>query len=167
MKFLLAFVFTGLNLTPSTAQQNVNFSKWELEHASPHSINFQKRVLKEVLQIMKVDGRDWKTPPQILTSESILDESSAYAKAAASQGMPFWALEKGVNVYLIDYNVILLGSKMKLHNLAHEYVHFVQVQHYGNSREDFQFDDLEVAAILIQKKFKLKTKVSQSILNPK
>lgn len=148
------FVLLTILCFSLTAKASVDFTQTELETASPHDAAIQSRVLKDVLKIMGVKDKDVQTPPKVYASESIVDENSAFAKAAASQGMPFWALEKGINIYLIDHNVILLGSKMKLHNLAHEYAHFVQVKYFGNTREDFQFDELEFAAVEVQNNFR-------------
>jgi hypothetical protein len=146
--FLIIFCFSF------NAKASTSFTDLELKTASPHKQANQLKVLKDVLKIMGVDKKEIQTPPYVHTSESIIDEKSGLAKAAESQGMPFWALAKGINIYLIDYNVILLGSTMKLHNLAHEYAHFVQVRYYGNTREDFQFDDLELNAVEVQNHFR-------------
>ena len=159
MRFLSVIIVVLSTVTICSAKKTdrhqVDFSETELETASPHDTEMQKRVLEDVLKIMRVNKRKPQTPPLVFKSESITDEESDYAQAAVSQGIPFWALEKGINIYLIDHNVILLGSKMKLHNLAHEYAHFVQVKHFRNTREDFRMDDhLESNAVSVQNYFR-------------
>jgi len=103
---------------------------------------------------MKVDLLEVQSAPTAYISESITDENSKLALAAAAQDIPFWVLEKGFNIYLIDHNVILLGSKMKIHNLAHEYAHFVQIKYFGRTIEDFKFDFLEKNAAAVQNNFR-------------
>lgn len=133
------------------AEVSVDKALWE---KSPFDQAVQLQVLKKVCEHMGVDFDETKEIPPVLISESITEDQTLVVAAADSQGIPFWALEKGMNLYLLDLNKIVLGRKMKVHNLAHEFAHYVQYTYFNYSKDEFSGDDLEMDAIYAQNLFR-------------
>jgi len=150
----VAVITLILSLTFSAqGANNSSFTDEELLATSPFSKAAQEKTLADVVKLMNEDfNKDIKVPV-IIISETVTEDQVEIIKAAELQGMPFWAFEKGINMYLIDLNIIILGKKMKLHNLAHEYAHYVQVMYDGHTRESFN-EFLEYEAVSIQNNFR-------------
>ncbi len=145
--FILFITFSA------SAVNNSSFSDEELLNLSPFNKEVQLKVLSDVLKLMHTDLDTNIKLPKVLISEEVKEDQVEILKAAESQGMPAWAFEKGINMYLIDLNIIILGKKMKLHNLAHEYAHYVQVMYDGYTLETFD-DFLEYEAVHTQNNFR-------------
>ncbi len=158
MKSILFFLTLLLISTSvygdSGSDPSTSFLPAELQTLSPFSESVQKQVLSDVLAIMGVSIDEGIALPDIRISESVSLQETEIVEAAESQGMPGWAFEKGINMYLFDLNVIILGADMKLHNLAHEYAHYVQYQYKNIGQEEFSFDYLEFEAVEVQRHFK-------------
>jgi Zn-dependent peptidase ImmA (M78 family) len=90
----------------------------------------------------------------VRVSESVGEEETQIIEACEYQGMPGWALAKGINIYLFKLNMILLGSDMKIHNLAHEYAHYVQLKYDHMDEREFSMDYPEQEAVNIQNYFR-------------
>ncbi len=149
------FLFTSLTALAQTAPQ-FNMSDYlsveELETASPFDPAIQSRTLAAILAIKSIASKSDVAAPVIVVSELVAD--ARIIKAMESQGMPAWALAKGINIYLFDLNIIILGQNMKVHNLAHELTHFIQVRYENASFIDGSSDYLEMDAIKTQNLFK-------------
>ncbi len=158
MTSVLAIATILIFSTNVQADENTNgsvqFSVSELKDLSPFDDNVQKQVLQDVLEIMGQSLDPEMAVPEIRVSESVSLQETKIVNAAESQGMPGWAFEKGINMYLFDLNIIILGSDMKLHNLAHEYAHYVQYKYKKVGKQEFAFDYLEFEAVEVQRHFK-------------
>jgi|GEM_PF-3351877 len=140
------------------ASANMNagtsFSNSELADLSPFSKGVQEQVLKDVLAIMgKVVDPNIELP-KILVSEDVDLNDTEVIGALEAQGMPAWALAKGINMYLLSQNVIILGKTQNIHNLAHEFTHYVQVMYQGTTLDEGSFDRLEMEAVSVQGHFR-------------
>ena len=114
----------------------------------------QKHVFLKVLEKMNLTENSGIPMPKIRVSEGIFPYEADIINASESQGMPGWAFEKGINIFLIDLNTIVLGRDMKVHNLAHEYVHYVQMHYKNYERSEFAMDYVEEEAVNIQNYFR-------------
>lgn len=150
--FTAAALFLSISFS-ALAENNSSFTDEELLTLSPFEKEVQNKTLKDVVKLMNKEFNVEKEIPAILVSEDVTKDQVEIIKAAESQGMPFWAFAKGINMYLLDLNVIILGKEMKIHNLAHEYAHYVQVIYNGYTKENFE-EFLEYEAIVIQNKFR-------------
>jgi len=148
---ILAFQFSALT---SFANNDQPFTKEELEELSPFQADAQIRLFKQVLSKMNEEIDPDIILPEIRITESIKDTEIEIIENVKKQGMPLEGLAKGVNMYLFKLNLIILGKNRKLHNLAHEYVHFIQLKYRNYNPEDFGMDFVEMEAIEIQSKFK-------------
>ncbi len=143
-------------LTPLTAQgsNETSFSAEELQQLSPFDPSVQEKVLSDVIRLMDHQKDNEKEIPPVRVSESVSEEETEVIAACEHQGMPGWALAKGINIYLFKLNMILLGSEMKLHNLAHEYAHYVQLKYDQMDEREFSLDYPEQEAVYIQNYFR-------------
>ncbi len=126
----------------------------DIKELSPFDPLIQKQVLHHVLEEMVFEKNESIEVPEIRVTESVLPQEKHIFAAAESQGMPAWALAKGINMYLFDHNIILLGSDMKVHNLAHEFAHYVQMHYKKIDRREFAQDYIEMEAVDVQRNFR-------------
>lgn len=154
-------LFTVLSLcallsNPSFAQEEVqiSFTNEELKTLSPFEVDTQLRVLKDVLKFFKKEYDAGKAIPLVRVSESVQESETEIIQAVESQGMPAWGLGKGVNMFLFDLNIIVLGSDMMIHNLAHELGHYVQWAYRQYPKSEFSSDWVEMEVVDIQRHFR-------------
>ncbi len=122
---------------------------------SPFDRSVQIQVLKKVCEEMACKFDESIQLPQVIVSESVTGQQIDIVQSVEGQGIPFWALGKGMNMYLLKLNIIVLGREMKVHNLAHEYAHYIQFMYFNYSQEDFSGDDLEDEAVDVQNLFRV------------
>ncbi len=143
-----------LNKSYAEGEIEISFSNEELATLSPFDTDVQLRVLKDVVKFFKREYDPQIPLPKVRVSESVKASETDIITAVESQGMPAWGLEKGINMYLFDLNVIVLGSEMKIHNLAHELAHYLQWTYRKYPKSEFGADWVEMEAIGIQWNFK-------------
>ncbi len=146
----ILFLFISQNIW---AENSTSFTQAELKTLSPFDEAVQLRVLKDVIQIMGESYDPEIKVPEIRPSESVKESETEILEAAESQGMPGWALAKGINMYLFKIDLIVLGEEMKIHNLAHEYAHYVQLKYKEYPVEQFSMDYTEIEAVNVQRNF--------------
>ena len=154
MKHLLILLFFSITTYFAQASTVQSFTNDELHSLSPFETDNQIKTLKQVLLKMNLKFNEDFELPEIRISESVKESESEIVRATESQGMPYWALAKGVNIYLFQLNIILLGKERKIHNLAHEFVHYAQLKYKSYDTEDFGMDFVEMEAIEIQHQFR-------------
>ena len=147
----IAILFTCLQ---AQAVNKSSFTDEELETLSPFDPQVQEKVLKDVLRLMNETYDPKIESPQVRITQSVKPEETAIIEAAESQGMPAWALEKSINIFLFDLNIILVGEDRKIHNLAHEYAHFVQLAYKKYEKKEFAMDHTEMGAVEVQNFFR-------------
>ncbi len=154
----IIIIFSNFNgaWANTASPSEISFSEDELSTLSPFDPSVQENVLKDVILLMDQKWSSVEEAPQIRESESVQEDETEIMAAAESQGMPAWALAKGVNMYLFSLNKILLGKKMKIHNLAHEYAHYVQLRYKKYPQSEFSADYVEMEAVDIQNHFRPK-----------
>lgn len=142
----------GAGPTAVAYTENPFLSVEEMKTGSPFDREVQGKTLHAVLYFKNQRPNAEVPAPEVVVSEDI--ENPALIAAVEAQGMPAWALKKGVNMYLMDLNVIVLGRRMKVHNLAHEYAHYVQMKYEKYTRDDASSDMLESDAVRVQNQFR-------------
>ena len=131
---------TRISKTPERATSKEN----ELLESSPFDLEKQKEVLAAVSQAMGITLNPAKTPPHVLHAEGIPD-------ADFNKMVGFETDGKRYNVF-VPPDAIVLTAEGKPHNLAHEYVHYVQYTYKGIT--DGTTDAVEMEAIQIQNLFR-------------
>jgi len=151
VQITLTFILVLSFSTNVFSINNSSFTDLELLEASPFDSDNQAQTLENVLDLFNRNFDESIPLPQVLVSEEISLDETEIIEALESQGMPGWALERGINMYLVSLNIIVLGRDKKLHNLAHEYAHYVQVKY--QNRLEFT-DEHEFEAVRIQNNFR-------------
>ena len=154
MRLMIVIGLISLFSISAYSSINPNLEIEDLKGKSPFDPIVQKHVFLKVLEKMNLKESSNIVMPKIRVSESIFPHESNIINASESQGMPGWAFEKGINIFLIDLNTIVLGKNMKINNLAHEYAHFVQMHYKQYERRDFAMDYVEEEAIEVQNHFR-------------
>lgn len=113
-------------------------------------------IMKIVAQKMNIKLDEKIPKPKIITEkEMTLDEYNRRAyEFSKKAGYPLTKpLEARCPTYFGEENEILLLEESKLHTLAHEYVHYFQIQYRHDDPTTDPYDCLEKEAILIQREF--------------
>ena len=138
------------SLPAKPAQQNpqVPFSEKELLKASPFDPAIQKRTFYAVAKIMNIKRLD----PQLARPALVVNTSIPVDKIAEYIGFDLGSNQIHYFGYL--KNTILLSKNAKVHNLAHEMVHYFQF--YYELKGDIKnlVCDPEPWAIQIQELFR-------------
>ncbi|MFA5488307.1 MAG: hypothetical protein WC284_03725 [Candidimonas sp.] len=107
----------------------------------------QNKVLSVVATLMDLEI-DEKIPKPLVIPISTIDPGYV----SRLFGLPVDTRTQLVNIYDPSRNIIILADNAKLHNLAHEYVHYFQYM-YKNLTPEYDYQDsLEREAVKIQYK---------------
>jgi len=111
---------------------------------SPFDPETQERVLSEVAVLMRIKFDPDKVIPIVLRAEDIPNEDY-HEMYGMDTG------EKRVNVFVPPDKIVLTG-KSQVHNLAHEFAHYIQYTYRGNLKGTG--DEEEFEAVRIQDHFR-------------
>ena len=113
-------------------------------------------IMKIVAEKMRIKLDERIPKPKIVTTDDItLDEFNRrvyeFSKRA---GYPISSrLSAMCPMYFDKENEILLTLGVKLHTLAHEFVHYFQVQYRHDDATNDPYDNMEREAVYIQREF--------------
>jgi hypothetical protein len=120
-----------------------------LIRGSPFDANTQAAVFMFVAREMKVTPDTAKHPmPKVVVAEKMSNEDFASA-------IGFDSGERRMNCYDRKTNTIILLEDSRGHNLAHEFVHYIQIRY---RRDDGMHDSAEVEAVQHQHAFRKRFK---------
>ncbi len=149
MKGLTAFCIAGSMLHESArAETGARETKSGIDpEADAFDTEVQSRVLKRVAEYMYVTLDAKISPPTIMRAEDVPHE-----ELEQKTGMK---LEKGqkFNFFYPPNTIFFVSAFGKVHNLAHEMVHYIQFNYKGEEKESADMR-LEEQAIGIQDNFR-------------
>ncbi|MDP2907845.1 MAG: hypothetical protein Q8O03_07950 [Nanoarchaeota archaeon] len=114
-------------------------------------------IIKIVAEKMHIKLDEKIPKPKIITEkEMTLDEYNRRAyEFSKKAGYPLTKpLEAMCSTYFVEENEILISEDRKLHTLAHELVHYLQIKYRQDDPLNDPYDNLEREAIYIQLEFK-------------
>jgi Zn-dependent peptidase ImmA (M78 family) len=116
---------------------------------------YSKDIMKIVAEKMNIKLDERIPKPKIITQEDMnLDEfNRRYAEWCKERGFAPVYLNAMCPMYFEKENEILLIDNSTLHTLAHEFVHYFQVQYRHEDSANDPYDNMEKEAILIQREF--------------
>jgi hypothetical protein len=133
-----------LHTQPSQHIPQVPFSEEALRIASPFDPTVQQRTFYAVAAIMHIKQLD----PQLARPTVIVNTSIPVEKIAEYTGYDFGSNKIHYFSYL--KNVILISADAKIHNLAHEMVHYFQFYYRLKGNLKNLVSDPEPEAVRIQ-----------------
>lgn len=133
--------------TPQT-RPVAGFSNWELNHASPFDPEIKKRTFDAVADAMYLDHLDPAIPiPDLVVNTTIsLKDLPEY--------LGFKLDTNKLHYFSYLKNTILLSENAKIHNLAHEMVHYFQYHYRLKGNIHNMCSDPEPEAVRIQHDFR-------------
>lgn len=133
------------------------FDQEILDTASPFDPAMVEKTLisvAEVLQYRFNQGGDDLVERVAAGPIPVIYHSEAYDGEKLEPFIEKWGFDpRGINIFF-PTDEILLYDKAKVHNLAHELVHFIQYNYLGmNTDRDMTGDHAEMMAVYVQKHF--------------
>ena len=150
---LVASAKTPSQSLPTKASQRnpaVPFSEEELLNASPFDPSIQKRTFYAVAKIMHIKQLD----PELSRPALVVNTSIPVEKIAEYIGFDLGSNQIHYFGYL--KNTILLSQNAKIHNLAHEMVHYFQFYYELKGDMENLRCDPEPQAVVVQDCFRAK-----------